>query len=521
MNTALYARVSTEKQADKELSIPAQLQAMREYARQRDWSIVEEFLEPGASARTTDRPVLKKLLARCADTPKIDVVLVHKVDRLARDVYGHATIKALFKRRGIRLASVVENVDDTITGHLVENIMASIAEFYSANLGEEVKKGQRVMVQRGGWPHQVPRGYRLARTPEDRSVVVPDESIGRTIADMFELYATGRFSLKDLGQELLLRGVATASGKAVPASCIRDMLENPFYTGRMRWKGAEYPARHPGIVSEELFRRVQSVLRHRFKEPGERGRTRYLLRGLASCGDCGHRMTAERHKQWHYYRCVANARGECSAPFTRVDDAHHALLGLYARLNMPNTLSQMIRSAVEVEWRDRQKRFTRGAEGLRRQRDRHLAQEVKLTEAFVGGQVSPESYRALCGKLREAISNIDAALAQGRDPKWDIREGVDKLLGVAASLRDVHLALDLVRQQQLLVLVFSRLTLDRGAIADFELKPPFNVMLRTDVGGGKPAGVSPPQFEQRSFKPAIKSLFEFDFTAFEQIIIPH
>src|SRR5207302_2271328 len=110
--------------------------------------------------RTMERPMLKRLLARCRQQPKVDVVLVHKVDRLARDVYGHATIKALLKQHGIRLASVVENVDDTITGQLVENIMASIAEFYSANLGEEVKKGMRVMIQRGEWPHQPPRGDR-------------------------------------------------------------------------------------------------------------------------------------------------------------------------------------------------------------------------------------------------------------------------------------------------------------------------------------------------------------------------
>ena len=64
-------------------------------------------------------------------------------------MFDHATIRAVLKQRSIRLASVVENVDDTITGQLVENIMASLAEFYIANLGEETKKGMRTMVERG------------------------------------------------------------------------------------------------------------------------------------------------------------------------------------------------------------------------------------------------------------------------------------------------------------------------------------------------------------------------------------
>ena len=187
MNAVLYARVSTEKQAEKELSIPAQLTAMREYARKNGWTISEEFLEPGASARTTERPMLKRMLARCKEAPKVDVVVVHKVDRLARDLYGHATIKTMLKQRGIRLASVVENVDDSITGQLVENIMASLAEFYSANLGEEVKKGMRVMVQRGEWPHQPPRGYRIIRTVQNRPLAVPFETESVPIAEAFRL----------------------------------------------------------------------------------------------------------------------------------------------------------------------------------------------------------------------------------------------------------------------------------------------------------------------------------------------
>ena len=116
MNCIVYARVSTDKQAEKDLSIPAQLQAMRDYARQHDWSVVEEFIEPGASAKTTDRPALQGLLSFVREAEsKIDVVLVHKIDRLARNVYDHATIKALLKQHGIRLASVVENLDDSVS----------------------------------------------------------------------------------------------------------------------------------------------------------------------------------------------------------------------------------------------------------------------------------------------------------------------------------------------------------------------------------------------------------------------
>src|SRR5688572_17027623 len=105
MNCVLYARVSTDKQAEKDLSIPAQLEAMRDYAHQHNWIVIEEFIEPGASATTADRRELQRLLARVKETdPKVEAVIVHKLDRMARNIEDHVAIRAALKREGVRLA---------------------------------------------------------------------------------------------------------------------------------------------------------------------------------------------------------------------------------------------------------------------------------------------------------------------------------------------------------------------------------------------------------------------------------
>lgn len=129
---------------------------------QRDWQVISEYIEPGASAKTTERPELQRLLTCLREAKeRVDILLVHKIDRLARNVFDHATIKALLKQRDIRLASVVENIDESVSGQLVENIMASIAQFYSANLSEEVKKGMRQKVLKVGWPPSASARLRL------------------------------------------------------------------------------------------------------------------------------------------------------------------------------------------------------------------------------------------------------------------------------------------------------------------------------------------------------------------------
>src|SRR5690606_8020250 len=129
----------------KQLSIPAQLSAMRQYAQSRGWIVLEEFVESGASGRTADRPALRRLLSRCNDSERerVEVVLVHKLDRLARNLADHLAIRTMLRKADIALASVTESVDDSVSGQLVEHIMAAMSEFYSANLSEEVKKGMR------------------------------------------------------------------------------------------------------------------------------------------------------------------------------------------------------------------------------------------------------------------------------------------------------------------------------------------------------------------------------------------
>lgn len=140
MNCFLYARISTDKQAQKELSIPAQLEAMKEYAKRQGWKVVDYFVDEGQSARTANRPELEKLLKYCKEKKNVDIVLVDKVDRLARNLVGYATTKAILKQKGIELVSADEPFEDNPVGNLLENIIVSITEQYTANLGKEVKE---------------------------------------------------------------------------------------------------------------------------------------------------------------------------------------------------------------------------------------------------------------------------------------------------------------------------------------------------------------------------------------------
>lgn len=482
MNCVLYARVSTEKQADKELSIPAQLQAMRDYAQQHEWVVVEEFLEPGASAKTAERPALQRLLSRLRSRDSgIRVVLVHKIDRLARNVYDHATIRALLKQYGIRLASVVENVDDTVSGQLVENIMASIAQFYSANLGEEVKKGMRQKVLNGGWPHLAPCGYvqvRKRSMPGSRVEIQP--RLGPLVTKAFELCATGLYSMKSLATRMATEGLVSRTGRSLAPSHLRKILTNSFYTGRVRWKELDVAGQHPALVSDEIFAKVQQVVEWRYRRRGTKGSLHGVpLRGLAICASCRGHMTAERHERWLYYRCSRQVyrRESCPARFCNADRAHSSLKRICLQIQITRATAAAIGRAVKKLLAGR----TGDAASLNNQVDVQqrelLDREMQLTEAFATGDLSAAGYADRRTELRADEASLVSTRRRLQADPGETLKRVDRLLELATSIWDIYEQLSDKRRVELLRLVFRTMTLGPDGIVGFSLTPPFKTLV--------------------------------------------
>jgi site-specific DNA recombinase len=485
MNCIVYARVSTTEQAEKELSIPAQLQAMRDYARQHGWSVVEEFNEPGASGKTTDRPGLQRLLTYVRETAlKIDVVLVHKIDRLARNVYDHATIRALLQQRGIRLASVVENVDDSVSGQLVENIMASIAQFYSANLSDETRKGMRQKALKGGWPHRPPRGYIVVKGSVDshsRIEIHPRE--GPLMRKAFELYASGWYSVESVCRRLAAEGLISKSGGPIPKSHMHRLLTNPFYVARIVWKDIDVAGAHPALVSEELFQSVQTIIEERFRNPGTKTAINRLpLRGLAICASCRGRMSGEWHDRWGYYRCGRQSyrRELCPSRMCNATRAHADLKRICLQVQISRATAKRLRTAAARLIQAREKNHPeRLAKTAAAQAEISTA-ETELTNAFASGDINPADYNIHISSLRARREALKRATT---DISGRVREEVYRTLEVATSLWDLYERFDDRRQAKLLRVVFETVVIGQEGILGFTLKPSFKVLEGVDAAG--------------------------------------
>ena len=157
---ALYARVSSDRQ-DVDLSVSAQLRALRDYAEKNGYVVAREYVDEAESGRIADRPEFRKMIdaASRPDSP-FKEILVWKFSRFTRKKGARRGLQVPAAAQGGRVVSITEHADDTPTGKLMEAIIESVDEFYSENLAQEVTRGMREAASRGFWVHQ-PRSLRL------------------------------------------------------------------------------------------------------------------------------------------------------------------------------------------------------------------------------------------------------------------------------------------------------------------------------------------------------------------------
>ena len=304
---ALYVRVSTDEQAEEGLSLDAQQNTLTAYCQQNGYIVAEIFTDAGESARSDKRPAFQRMIAVAKQSPKpFDLILVHKMDRFARNREDSAIYKALLRKElGIDVVSMTERFDDTPTGKLTEGIMEVIAEFYSANLAHEVLKGMREKASRGQALGLAPLGYRIGDTGV-YEVVEEDAAIVRWI---FEEYAERKRGMNAIAVWLRDHGLAQFGGRAGAfkwsSQGVKVILKNRTYLGEFHWrtqKGEEVftiPHAHPAIITEAQFDLVQQRLAQHNRTPRRRW-GEYLLHGFGRCALCGASLVYYRdYNQWH------------------------------------------------------------------------------------------------------------------------------------------------------------------------------------------------------------------------------
>ena len=342
---AAYIRVSDESQVQG-YSLDAQQTEIARWCEHNGYQLVQVYADEGVSAhndKIEKRPQLVRLIED-ARIGKFDIVVVHTLDRWARNIGVQRLAISKLGECDVGFTSVTENFDySSPSGRFLLTTLGGAAELFSDLLAVHVRKSQRQRAESGLPIGPVPFGY---RTVEPGGVPQVEPGEAAAVHELFERRARGE-STGAIATWLNNQGFTTAKGGFFIAHTIKDMLNCHFYLGKIEYGDKEYPGQHEAIITEELFQRVLARKRARVitrTVVGAKG----LLQGMIACGQCGRGVQSDRHRyggamyrERHSHECATNGR---SIMAQRVDEQVKALLTSVELL--PEWRTEMARLAV-------------------------------------------------------------------------------------------------------------------------------------------------------------------------------
>jgi len=310
VNVVIYARYSSHSQTEQ--SIEGQLQTCYEFAKNNGHIVIGEYNDRAQSGTTDSRAEFQRMITD-SDKHIFAGVLVYQLDRFARNRYDSAINKAKLKKNGIRVISARENISDDASGILVEGVLESMAEYYSAELSQKIRRGMDINAEKclsngsnPGLGYYVDEERRFHIDPEGAAVV----------REIFEMYASGK-TVAEITKYLNAKQVKTSQGKEFNKNSLHRLLRNKRYIGYYIYKDTETAGGMPRIIEDELFERVQHILDRNKKAPARsRGREEYLLTTKLFCGYCremmtGYGGTGKSGTAYRYYACKSAKKKIC------------------------------------------------------------------------------------------------------------------------------------------------------------------------------------------------------------------
>ena len=407
-----YIRVSTQKQGQNGVSLQEQRTAIERYAQQNSLTLSQWF-EERATAAKGGRPIFTQML-RLLKAGKADGVVMHKIDRSARNLRDWTELGDLIDS-GVEVRFATESLDLlTRGGRLSADIQAVVAADYIRNLREEAKKGFYGRLAQGVYPLPAPIGYRDEGAGKPKTLD-PDQA--HIVRELFNLYASGRYTTRSLVPEAARIGLRTRSGRPLFRNGITKLLKNPFYIGmiRIRRTGETFRGAHEPLISRALFERAQMIMEGRTVAKVQSHD--FLFRRMFQCALCNRTLTGELQKGHVYYRC----HGTCQGISLREELADASILAVFRRFAISDDEAPDFFEALEQDAARFDEDRTKLITNLELQQAQLKMRHERLVDAYVDRMISMQDF-----EMRKARLLADEIAV--RDRIGELRENPTALI---------------------------------------------------------------------------------------------
>jgi len=394
MRYIIYARKSTEDEDRQILSIEAQLAELKEFAAKEKLEIVTSLCEV-KTAKEPGRMKFAEMLS-FLERGKADGIISWHPDRLARNSVDGGKIIHLIDKGIIKsLKFPTFWFEPTPQGLFMLNIAFGQSKYFVDNLRENVRRGLRQKIRNGVWPGWAPIGY--LNNPKTRGIDI-DEMKAPKVRKMFELYATGNYTLHSLANWCKENGLCGNLGKPLVIANIQKNLQNIFYIGLMKYRGEIFEGKHTPLISKKLFDKCQEVMAKRGKVQEVR-KNRFAFLGLMKCASCGCSITAEIQKGHNYYRCTKK-KGPCQERhYLREENLIEQIKSFLQKVSLSNQDTEKVLAGLEKDEQKAKEQAKIAVRNLKKELVEIETKLEKLLDVYLNEVISTEEYTSRKQKI--------------------------------------------------------------------------------------------------------------------------
>ena len=447
MNVVAWARVSSREQREG-YSIDAQLRAMRDKAVKAGWGIVREFVVAESAKRGSDRVAFNQMfnwVKANARREKIHAIFAHKLDRVCRNMRDAVRLQELEDACGVQLTFVENQFGPGAAGMLSFNVMAAVAQYYSDNLRTEVIKGMDEKV-RQGWPTGLaPFGY--LNVDDRNEPVVPHPEKSKTLMRIFELYASGQYTLLGLADKLAAEGhTHRPSSPRFNRTSLSYILNNRFYIGQLERNGQIFQGSYRVLIDRPTYDACQDILNNRNRRTGNPEIV--FSGGILRCACCGFAMTGERiHRNLRdgsrnshvYYRC-GNNHPEPAHPKVRwrEADVEAAILREFETFHQPDPRTvQWFHDAVAAAFDDVGAAKAARRKMLIKRRTELTNMQDRLLNGYLAGTIDESVFQAKSADLKAQSEDVGRQLDEVEDFDSELGRAALAVLDFSQKLPEI------------------------------------------------------------------------------------
>lgn len=468
----ILARVSTKKQEIEGLSLKdIQLPILREYATQKGFEVVEEFVY----SETADYKIRKKfneVIDFVKTHTDVKVIICYRVDRATRNYRDAVLIDDLRLEYDKEIHFVYDHlvINNKSIGRDIQDwdLKVFLAKQYINRLKEDAVTSALYMLKNGLWPVKAPFGFRNITKEDKKKWIITEPFESKVVVKMYDWYSTGSFSIREIRSR-----VKDDFNRDLSIGFVDKILKNPFYCGTMVYDEKEYPHKYDLIISKELYDKVQEVKAGYHKKHFKFAGLPYFYRGLIRCSVCGCMITPEKKKgKYVYYHCTLyHYKHDIS--WVREEDLTKQFSEVFRELQMPKEVVEDITQSLREAHTDKSSYHKSLLDGYQTEYQKYEERIEKMYEDKLDGSITESFYDQKHQDYREKQKALQGKMAKLHYADEEYYITADYLLQLASRACELFESSEAHEKRQLLKLTLQNLRLE-GNLVRYDLLKPFD-----------------------------------------------